>query len=73
MNENSIVLRMSYMTREGTRFRAMFMGDAGEAAEARLLGRGIDLHAVLSLCTFIAANYRKSVKLSRKRSNMGRE
>jgi beta-lactamase superfamily II metal-dependent hydrolase len=26
-------------------FRALFMGDAGEASEARLLAAGIDLHA----------------------------
>jgi competence protein ComEC len=47
VNENSVVVRLSYVTDEGTRFRALFMGDAGEAAEARLLARGGDLEADL--------------------------
>lgn len=47
VNENSIVLRLSYATREGTRFRALFMGDAGEASEARLLAHSVDLRADL--------------------------
>jgi beta-lactamase superfamily II metal-dependent hydrolase len=40
VNENSIVL----MLRSGA-FRALFTGDAGFETEARLLARGIDLHA----------------------------
>jgi len=40
VNENSIVVMLQYRA-----VRALFMGDAGEAAEARLLARGADLHA----------------------------
>jgi competence protein ComEC len=40
INENSIVVMLHY--RE---FRELFMGDAGEASEARLLVDGDDLHA----------------------------
>ncbi len=47
VNENSIVLRVSYVPHNRTRFRALFMGDAGEASEARLLARGVDLQADL--------------------------
>jgi competence protein ComEC len=44
VNENSIVTRLTY--RAGARvFRELFMGDAGEASEARLLTAGTDLHA----------------------------
>jgi beta-lactamase superfamily II metal-dependent hydrolase len=44
VNENSIVTRLSY--NDGSRiFRELFMGDAGEASEARLLASGADLHA----------------------------
>jgi competence protein ComEC len=40
VNENSIVVMLHY-----GRFRELFMGDAGEASEARLLARGDDLRA----------------------------
>ncbi len=44
VNENSIVTRLSY--NDGSRvFRELFMGDAGEASEARLLASGADLRA----------------------------
>ena len=44
VNENSIVTRLTY--RAGARvFRELFMGDAGEASEARLLTAGADLRA----------------------------
>jgi competence protein ComEC len=44
VNENSIVLRLTYAY-GGRVFHALFMGDAGEASEARLLAAGIDLRA----------------------------
>jgi competence protein ComEC len=40
VNENSIVVMLHYRG-----FRELFMGDAGEASEARLLADGDDLHA----------------------------
>jgi len=40
INENSIVAILSY-----NNFRELFMGDAGEASEGRLLASGTDLHA----------------------------
>jgi competence protein ComEC len=40
VNENSIVVMLHYRN-----FRELFMGDAGEASEARLLADGDDLHA----------------------------
>jgi hypothetical protein len=40
VNENSIVAMLDY-----SGFRELFMGDAGEASEARLLAHGVDLHA----------------------------
>ena len=40
VNENSIVVMLHY-----GRFRELFMGDAGEASEARLLANGDDLRA----------------------------
>ena len=40
VNENSIVVMLRYGS-----FRELFMGDAGEASEARLLAGGGDLHA----------------------------
>jgi len=40
VNENSIVVML-----RADGFRELFMGDAGEASEARLLATGIDLHA----------------------------
>jgi len=40
VNENSIVVML-----RANGFRELFMGDAGEASEARLLAAGIDLHA----------------------------
>ena len=44
VNENSIVTRLSF--NDGSRiFRELFMGDAGEASEARLLASGANLHA----------------------------
>jgi competence protein ComEC len=44
VNENSIVTRLSYD--DGSRiFRELFMGDAGEASEGRLLASGADLRA----------------------------
>jgi competence protein ComEC len=44
VNENSIVARLGY--NDGShQFRELFMGDAGEASEARLLASGADLHA----------------------------
>ncbi len=44
INENSIVTRLTYINGSRT-FRELFMGDAGEASEARLLSSAIDLHA----------------------------
>jgi competence protein ComEC len=44
INENSIVTRLTYINGSRT-FRELFMGDAGEASEARLLASGIDLRA----------------------------
>jgi len=44
INENSIVMRLTYV--DGSQpFRELFMGDAGEASEARLLASGVDLGA----------------------------
>jgi competence protein ComEC len=40
INENSIVAMLRYND-----FRELFMGDAGESSEARLLASGVDLHA----------------------------
>ncbi len=40
VNENSIVVMLDYRG-----FRTLFMGDAGQNAEGRLLGQGVDLHA----------------------------
>jgi competence protein ComEC len=40
INENSIVVMLRYND-----FRELFMGDAGESSEARLLANGVDLHA----------------------------
>jgi competence protein ComEC len=40
VNENSIVVMLEY---EG--FRVLFMGDAGQDSEARLVASGVDLHA----------------------------
>ena len=42
INENSIVVMLEYAA-----FRGLFMGDAGEHTEARLLADRVDLHAVL--------------------------
>jgi competence protein ComEC len=47
VNENSIVLRLSYRLPEGRTYRALFTGDAGEGSEARLLAHGVDLRADL--------------------------
>jgi competence protein ComEC len=40
VNENSVVVMLAYRD-----FRMLFMGDAGFAAEERLIERGVDLHA----------------------------
>jgi len=40
VNENSVIVMLAYQE-----FRMLFMGDAGFAAEQRLLERGADLHA----------------------------
>jgi len=40
INENSIVAMLHYQN-----FRELFMGDAGESSEARLLASGFDLRA----------------------------
>jgi competence protein ComEC len=40
INENSIVAMLQYND-----FSELFMGDAGESREARLLASGVDLHA----------------------------
>ncbi len=40
INENSIVAMLHY-----NGFRELFMGDAGESSEGRLLASGVDLHA----------------------------
>ena len=47
VNENSIVLQLSYRARNGEAFRALFMGDAGEPSEARLLAQHVDLRSGL--------------------------
>jgi hypothetical protein len=44
INENSIVTRLTYIYRPRT-FHELFMGDAGDSSEARLLASGIDLRA----------------------------
>jgi beta-lactamase superfamily II metal-dependent hydrolase len=46
VNENSIVAMLQYQG-----FRELFMGDAGEASEARLVARGDHLHASVGLCS----------------------
>jgi hypothetical protein len=45
VNENSIVAMLHY-----NGFRELFMGDAGESSEARLLASGADLHADVRTC-----------------------
>jgi beta-lactamase superfamily II metal-dependent hydrolase len=45
VNENSIVTMLRYAG-----FRELFMGDAGEASEARLLAFGANLKADVQLC-----------------------
>ena len=45
INENSIVAMLHYND-----FRKLFMGDAGESSEARLLSNGTDLHAAVLPC-----------------------
>jgi competence protein ComEC len=47
VNENSIVLRLSYALRGGRTYRVLLTGDAGEGSEARLLARPADLRADL--------------------------
>jgi DNA internalization-related competence protein ComEC/Rec2 len=47
VNENSIVVRLSYRLADGRTYRALFTGDAGEGSEARLLASGVDLRADL--------------------------
>ncbi|MEA2719351.1 MAG: competence protein ComEC [Candidatus Eremiobacteraeota bacterium] len=42
VNENSVVVMLTYRD-----FRMLFMGDAGFAAEQRLLDSGVDLHAAI--------------------------
>jgi competence protein ComEC len=44
INENSIVTRLTYFNGSQA-FRELFMGDAGEASEARLLASGVELRA----------------------------
>ena len=44
-NENSIVAMLHYRRADGREFRALLMGDAGEAREAQLLASGVDLRA----------------------------
>jgi beta-lactamase superfamily II metal-dependent hydrolase len=51
VNENSVVLRLTYRCRVCTRpFRMLFMADAGAQSEARMLSTGADLEAVVRLC-----------------------
>jgi beta-lactamase superfamily II metal-dependent hydrolase len=46
VNENSVVLRLTYRCTECARpFRMLFMGDAGAQSEARMLATGADLEA----------------------------
>lgn len=45
VNENSIVAMLNY-----NGFRELFMGDAGEASESRLLAHGVDLHSDVPTC-----------------------
>ena len=47
VNENSIVMRLSYVLPGGRTYRALLTGDAGEGSEARLLAHGADLRADL--------------------------
>ena len=47
VNENSIVVLLSYRLPDGRTYRALFTGDAGEGSEARMLARGLDLRAGL--------------------------
>jgi competence protein ComEC len=75
VNENSIVAMLSYH-----RFRELFMGDAGESSEARLLASGADLRADVlkvghhgsqyaSTPAFIAAVYPQAAIISAGRHN----
>lgn len=54
VNENSIVVMLEYQG-----FRALFMGDAGQNSEARLLASGADLRA-----TFLKAGHHGSAYAS---------
>jgi len=54
INENSIVAMLHYGD-----FRELFMGDAGESSEARLLASGADLHAGVRLCSIYFFRIRK--------------
>ena len=54
INENSIVAMLHYGD-----FRELFMGDAGESIEARLLASGADLHAGVRLCSIYFFRIRK--------------
>ena len=45
VNENSVVAMLHYSRPNGREFRALFVGDAGEAREAQLLASGVDLRA----------------------------
>jgi beta-lactamase superfamily II metal-dependent hydrolase len=62
VTENSIVTRLTY--RAGARvFRELFMGDAGEASEARLLTAGTDLRADAPIDSFERAWKKRSASL----------
>jgi beta-lactamase superfamily II metal-dependent hydrolase len=50
VNENSIVVLLTYRLPDGQTYRALFTGDAGEGSEARLLAHGVDLRADLPTC-----------------------
>jgi hypothetical protein len=54
INENSIVAMLHYGG-----FRELFMGDAGESSEARLLSSGVDLHADVLKSAITARNMRR--------------
>ena len=45
VNENSVVVRVTYLRKGAPPFRALFTGDAGSGSERRLLANGTDLRA----------------------------
>jgi beta-lactamase superfamily II metal-dependent hydrolase len=67
VNENSVVLRMTYRCPSCTRsFRMLFMGDAGAQSEARLLTAGTDVEGRPALLFLLLASRQgAAIKTSR--------